>query len=76
MKVLKIYNQHRRDCWCDLKCENCGYQETIKSAYDDRNYWDNVIPNRKCEKCNKSTNDLSIRIKQRISTKYPEGFQI
>ena len=76
MKVLKIYNQYRRDCWCDLKCENCGYQETVEYAYDDRNYWDNVIPNRKCKKCNKSTNDLDIRIKQRISTKYPEGFHI
>ena len=76
MRVLKIYNQHRRDCWCDLECENCGYRETIKGAYDDRNYWDNVIPNRKCKKCGKSTNDLGIRIKQKIATRYPEGMRV
>ena len=66
----------RRDCDCDLECENCGYKETIKTAYDDRNYWDNVVPNFKCDKCGDSTNDLGVRIKQHIQTKYPEGFQI
>jgi len=40
MRVLKIYNQYRRDCWADVECENCGYKKTIKSAYDDRKYKD------------------------------------
>jgi hypothetical protein len=76
MKVIRIYNQHRRDCTCDLECENCGGKTTNYGAYDDRNYWDNVIPNQQCEDCGKSTNDINPRIKQNIATKYPEGFQI
>lgn len=66
MEVIKKYNQSRRDCWADLKCESCGCEYTVKSAYDDRNYWDNVIPKWKCPKCNKSTIDLGLK---------PEFFQ-
>ena len=76
MKVIKIYNQHRRDCTCDLECENCGNKKTNHNAYDDRNYWDNVIPSQKCEKCGSSSNDLGLKINQEISTKYPEGLQV
>ena len=64
----------RRDCWCDLECEGCGNKETIKSAYDDRNYWDNVVPSFKCEKCKKSTNDLGLK-PEVMPTRYPEGEQ-
>ena len=76
MKLTKKYNQIRRDCYADFECENCQNKETDKSAYDDRNYWDNVLTNLKCKKCKKSTNDINPEIKQKISTKYPEGFQI
>ena len=69
MKILRIYNQHRRDCWVDVKCEGCGHTMTIKMAYDDRNYWDNVIPNRKCPQCNKSSSDLESKT-EFIQTKY------
>ena len=69
MKVIKKYHQSRRDCWIDLKCENCGHETTFEGAYDDRNYWDNVIPNRKCPQCNKSTLDLGLKPKF-IQTKY------
>jgi len=74
MKVTRKYNQMRRDCHCDLECESCGHKETITSAYDDRNYWDNVIPNRKCGKCDKSTNDLGLET-ERVTTRYPDGEQ-
>ena len=74
MKVLKIYNQHRRDCTCDLECEHCGNLKTNYDAYDDRNYWDNVIPSQTCEKCGKSAIDT--RIKQNIQTRHPEGMQV
>ena len=60
MKVIRVYNQHRRDCDCDLECESCGHKKTLTSAYDDRNYWDNVIPASKCDQCGKSTKDLGI----------------
>lgn len=70
MKVIKKYNQNRRDCDVDLECEGCGHKEIERSAYDDRNMWDNVVPDWKCEKCKKSTNDLGVD-KVSIPTKYP-----
>ena len=75
MIVLRRYNQHRRDLDIDMECESCGQQETYNSAYDDRNFWDNVIPNRECKNCGKSSNDLGTD-RQSIATKYPEGFQV
>jgi len=75
MKVLRIFDQYRRDCHIEIECENCGYRMK-RSAYDDRNFWDNVIPNMKCPKCEKSTNDINPRIRQYIKTLYPEGYQI
>jgi len=75
MKVIKKYNQSRRDCWADLECESCKHKETDKGAYDDRNYWDNVIPDRKCSECGKSTIDLGLK-GESTQTKYPDGFQV
>ena len=75
MKVLKKYNQIRRDCWADLECEGCGHKHTYKSAYDDRYFWDNVIPATKCEECGESTNSLGLE-KGTMPTKYPEGMQV
>ncbi len=75
MEVTKRYNQHRRDLYIDIKCESCGNERTVTCAYDDRNYWDNVVPNFKCEECNKSSNDLQTK-PVHIPTKYPEGFQV
>lgn len=76
MKLIQITSQNRRDVWYDAECENCGNKETHIPGYDDRNYWDNVLPNDKCKKCGKSTNDIDPKIKQNIATRYPEGFQI
>lgn len=75
MKVIKRYNQFRRDLSIDMECEGCGEKQTYNSAYDDRNFWDNVVPSFECRKCGKSSNDLGTE-KEHISTKYPEGFQI
>lgn len=69
MKVLKKYNQFRRDCYADLECESCGNKEVDKSAYDDRNYWDNVVPTFVCKICGKSTNDLGLK-PQEVQTRY------
>ena len=76
MRLLKITSQNRRDVWYDAECEACNEKEIHISGYDDRNYWDNVLPNKKCRKCKKSTNDMNLKIKQNIATKYPEGYQI
>lgn len=75
MKVTKRYNQHRRDLSIDMKCENCGATDSYDSAYDDRNFWDNVVPDFKCPKCKKSSNDVGSK-HEHMSTKYPEGMQL
>lgn len=69
MKVIQKYNQIRRDCWCDLKCENCGHQETYPILLDDNNFWINVVPNFKCEKCGLSTKDQNLNPTE-ITLKY------
>ena len=75
MKVIKKYNQFRRDCSCDMECESCGNKQTYNSAYDDRNFWDNVVPSFECKKCGKSTNDLGLK-PETISTRYSDYEQV
>jgi hypothetical protein len=75
MKLIKKLNQFRRDCNAELKCENCEDIYLYKSAYDDRNFWDNVIPNFKCKKCGKSSIDLGI-VNKKIQTKYNDYEQV
>jgi rubredoxin len=65
----------RRDFWADYECENCGHTIYDQSGYDDRNFHDNIVPNMICPKCKKSSKDLGTVI-ERVSTKYPEGYQI
>ena len=60
MKVIKRYDQFRRDLTIDMECESCSYKKTYKHAYDDDNFWINVVPSFKCEKCGKSSKDLGI----------------
>lgn len=69
MKVTRRYNQMRRDLNIDLECESCGAADSRRNAYDDRNYWDHVVPNFKCPKCGKSTNDLGIK-PENMGTRY------
>ncbi len=69
MKVTRKFDQFRRDCSCDMECEGCGEKDTYTGAYDDRNFWDNVVPGFKCEKCGKSTKDLGLE-PEKIETKY------
>lgn len=75
MKVTRRYNQHRRDLDIDMECENCGATSSYGSAYDDANFWVNVVPNFKCPGCDKSSKDLGIEPED-IHTHYPEGFQV
>ena len=75
MKVTRRYNQYRRDLNIDLECEGCGTTQSVKRAYDDRNYWDNVVPNFSCPSCGKSTNSMNITLEY-MPTAYPEGMQI
>lgn len=74
MKVTRRYNQFRRDLSIDMECEGCKATDSYDSAYDDRSFWDNVVPNWKCKECNKSTLDLGLE-PEIMPTRYPEGEQ-
>lgn len=75
MKVTRRYNQHRRDLSIDMECESCKALTTYTSAYDDDNFWVNVIPNFKCEVCGETTNSLGLKPTD-TSTKYPADMVI
>lgn len=72
MRIKKITWQHRRDFEADMICPNCNNIEKLTAGYDDAFYHNNVIPEKKCSKCNKSENDLNVNYKPR-PTKYEEG---
>jgi len=75
MKIKKINDRNRRDFYADYECEGCGHIDGNQSGYDDRNFHDNVIPNRKCPACGKSRNDLGI-IGEFVETRYPPELQV
>jgi len=75
MKVIKRYNQYRRDLSIDMECEGCGAVETDNSAYDDENFWVNVVPKFQCKNCGKSTEDFGLEAED-THTRYPEGLQV
>jgi transposase-like protein len=75
MKIKRITSQHRRDFTAVIVCEGCQHEQELKGGYDDRNYHDNVLPNFKCKKCEKSRNDLGI-VDEQVSTKYPDWMQV
>ena len=75
MKLIEKTDQMRRDCWITIKCESCGEIEKDVSAYDDRDFWDNVLPDMKCEKCGKSTFDMGLN-KQPVATRYSDFEQV
>lgn len=71
MKILKIISQSRRDFSADIECEGCENKEVLYGGYDDRNYHDNVLPNRKCKKCGLSSKDLGVS-SEPTPTKYSD----
>lgn len=71
MKLLQRYNQHRRDCYIDIECEGCSHKMIEVRAYDDRNFWDNVVPNLKCPICWESTISLGKEV-EKVWTKYAD----
>ena len=71
MKVTAKYNQIRRDCSIDMECEGCGTSESYDMAYDDRNFWDNVVPGFVCKSCGESSKSLGFEVIA-VPTKYPD----
>ena len=56
MKIKTINNQHRRDFSATYECEHCGEEEDGR-GYDDANFHNNVIPNKKCKSCGKTAGE-------------------
>ena len=70
-----MISQHRRDFTAEYTCEGCGNIHPKDSGYDDDYYHENVIPNKKCNKCGESTITLGKPIEPQ-ATKYPENYRI
>lgn len=68
MRIKRILTQSRRDFTAIYVCEHCGHEEK-GYGYDDSNFHNNVIPEKKCEKCGK-TADKEYRP---LATKYPDS---
>lgn len=75
MKIKKIIWRNRRDFTAIMECQFCKHEETNKSGYDDRYYHDTVIPNMKCDSCDKSTISEGEKIENTV-TKYPDHYNI
>lgn len=75
MKINKIISQNRRDFYADYECEGCGFIQKHEYGYDDSNFHNNVIPNKKCPNCGKSSIDLGVDYRP-LRTKYPDGMQV
>ena len=68
MKIQKILNQHRRDFNAIYECEHCGHTYEA-TGYDDTYFYNEVIPSKKCPKCDKKAGDDY----RPLTTKYREG---
>lgn len=67
MKIKQVISQQRRDFTATYECEHCGAEERGR-GYDDANFHENVIPQMKCKKCEKTARDDY----QPLPTKYSE----
>lgn len=76
MIIKKKIRQHRRDFWAIYKCEHCGYETDEEAGYDDANFHQNVIPNRKCPECGESSNSKRSDKTVIRKTRYPEGMVV
>ena len=68
MQILKITAQHRRDFQAILICEHCSHKQKLSSGYDDEYYHNEVIPNIRCKKCDKSAGENYRPIKTKYAS--------
>ena len=77
MKIQEITSQNRRDFHAIYECEFCG--KTYEgSGYDDSYFHQQVIPEKKCKSCGKSTNldtPKNVEPPRPLAPKYPEHEQ-
>jgi len=69
MKIQKIISQHRRDFHAIYECEGCGAEQK-SHGYDDANFHNNVIPNKKCTNCGKSAIEIGADVRP-LAPRYP-----
>lgn len=70
MKLKEKIYQDRRDFRGIYQCENCNFEKEY-DGYDDRYFHDEVTPDWKCEKCEKSTLDIG-KTPEKVATKYAD----
>ena len=71
MFIKKIISQNRRDFVAIYECEHYG--DTKEGyGYDDTNFHTNVIPAKKCKKCEK----VAAETYRPLTTKYPDSVTI
>jgi ribosomal protein L37AE/L43A len=75
MKIKEIKSQHRRDFTAIYQCQFCGHTYE-GSGYDDTNFHQNVVPDKKCEKCGKSTNSEPGEKPRAFAPRYPDGMEV
>ncbi|KKK46846.1 hypothetical protein LCGC14_3161160 [marine sediment metagenome] len=56
MRIKTILSQHRRDFHAIYECEHCGHIKK-DTGYDDAHFHKNVIPDKKCGACGKTSPD-------------------
>lgn len=68
MIIKEILSQNRRDFTAIYECEHCG--DTYEgNGYDDSNFHQNIVPDKKCKKCGKTAKDTY----RPLATRYPDG---
>ena len=68
MEIQKIISQNRRDFTAIYECEHCGHTHE-GGGYDDSNFHQNVIPEKKCPECGKKASDDY----RPLTTKHPDS---
>ena len=69
MKIIRRFNQHRRDFRADMQCEHCGTVRLDVSCYDDDFFHRKVIPDMACSDCGEKSPEDNIP----QGTKYASG---
>lgn len=70
MKINKITSRYNNDFYAIFECTKCGH--TFKgNGYEDRNYYENVIPNAICPECGLNCEgENEEQLKQRLGRTY------
>lgn len=73
MKLIEKKDQVRRDFTGVYECEGCGIITELFDCYDDDYFHTQVMPDKNCPSCLKSTNSLGVNVSERITTLVEES---